>query len=136
MDPVFLTSEDIDNLCDECTKDSENGTLALIALLNYLPSLEDAKEYSQEGIDINSSSLKKSRLILYLSILMCVCFCSKIPVYHILFWINLSFPIISFLTLRYYKSLVFIYTKDLKKVSDQLEHIKKALDTLKVNINS
>lgn len=132
MEQMFLTPEDIDNLCDECVKDTINGKLAYIALISYLPSLESTKKYFKDTIDDYALQFKRWRIFLWLAIALCIYFCRRIPITHILFWVNIAFVLIGYFVSNYYKNAIIIFSQGYEKVSKQIKRIKKVLKSLKI----
>lgn len=122
-----LTKEDLLMLCEESRQKTETGKLALISLLSIVNILEEKSSYFYNKALHYRNELFKWRTFFYLSLVMCIYFFTKIPIYHILFWINLAFPIIGFLCLRYCKVILAFYTKSHTNIAEYVHLIYDAL---------
>lgn len=125
----FISKEDILMLCEESKKETPTGKLAVISLLSILGYLEDKINFYFEKLKSSKIEITKWQGLLIASIILCIVFMPRIPVYHILFWGHLLFPILSFLGLRYYKVSCYFYNKI---YSDYIEYVKLISDSIGV----
>lgn len=124
----FLTKEDILNLCDEAQKPTALGKLAAISLENIVSILDKkATDFYNEAL-YYSGERKKWFLFKIAAALLCIIFCPKLPVSHILFWINLGFLAVGFIGANYAKKLFFYYKDKHSKIFEILAMINKALN--------
>ena len=123
----FISKEDILMLCEESKKETPIGKLAVISLLSILGYLEDKINFYFEKLKSSKIEITKWKGLLIASIILCIVFMPRIPVYHILFWLHLLFPILSFLGLRYYKVSCYLYNKI---YSDYIEYVKIISDSI------
>ena len=127
-DLKFLTKEDLLNLCDEAQKPTELGKLAVISLENIVSILDKkATEFYNEAV-YYSGERRKWFLFKLAAAILCIIFCPKIPVSHILFWINLLFLVVGFIGVNYTKKLFFYYKDKHSKIFEMLAMINKALN--------
>ena len=87
----FLTKDDILALCDEAQKPTAMGKLAAISLENIVSILDKkATDFYNEAIYY---SKERKRWLAYkiAAAIVCLIFLPRIPISHILFWINLGF---------------------------------------------
>jgi len=123
----FLTKEDILHLCDEAQKATALGKLAAISLENIVSILDErATDFYNEAV-YYSSERKKWFLFKIAAALLCIIFCPKLPVSHILFWINIGFLAVGFIGENYAKKLFLYYKYKHSKIFEILEMINKAL---------
>lgn len=124
----FLTKEDLLNLCDEAQKPTALGELAAISL-NTIVSILDKKatDFYNEAIYYGNER-KKWFFYNIIAVIVCIIFCPKIPVSHILFWINLGFLVAGFMGAKYTKKLFFYYKDKHSKIFEILAMINKALN--------
>ena len=123
----FLTKEDILNLCDEAQKPTALGKLAAISLENIVSILDKkATDFYNEALYYNGER-RKWFLFKLAAAILCIIFCQKIPVSHILFWINLLFLAVGFIGTNYTKKLFFYYKDKHSKIFEILAMINKAL---------
>ena len=124
----FLTKEDLLNLCDEAQKPTALGKLAAISLENIVSILDKkATDFYNEALYYNSER-RKWFLFKLAAAILCIIFCPKIPVSHILFWINLLFLVVGFIGVNYTKKLFFFYKNKHSKIFELLAMINKALN--------
>jgi len=123
----FLTKEDILNLCDEAQKPTALGKLAAISLENIVSILDKkATDFYNEAL-YYSGERRKWFLFKLAAAIICMIFCPRIPVSHILFWINLGFLAVGFIGANYTKKLFFYYKDKHSKIFEILAMINKAL---------
>ena len=124
----FLTKEDLLNLCDEAQKPTELGKLAVISLQSIVEILDKkATDFYNEAV-YYSGERRKWFLFKLAAAILCIIFCPKIPVNHILFWINLLFLVVGFIGVNYTKKLFFYYKNKHSKIFEMLAMINKALN--------
>lgn len=124
----FLTKEDILNLCDEAQKPTELGKLAAISLENIVSILDKkAIDFYNEAVYYGNER-KKWFLFKIITAIICIIFCPRLPVSHILFWINLGFLAIGFIGASYTKKLFFYYKNKQSKIFEILTVMVKALN--------
>ena len=124
----FLTKEDILNLCNEAQKPTELGKLAAISLENIVAILDKkATDFYNEAV-YYSGERRKWFLFKLAAAILCIIFCPKIPVSHILFWINLGILVIGFIGASYTKKLFFYYKNKQSKIFEILAMMIKALN--------
>ncbi len=124
----FLTKEDLLNLCDEAQKPTAMGKLAAISLENIVSILDKkATDFYNEAVYYDSER-KKWFLFKLAAAILCMVFCPKIPVSHILFWMNLGFLAVGFIGANYAKKLFFYYKDKHSKIFEILAMINKALN--------
>lgn len=127
-DLKFLTKEDLLNLCDEAQKPTALGELAAISLQSIVAILDKkATDFYNEAV-YYSGERRKWFLFKLAAAILCIIFCPKIPVSHILFWINLGFLAVGFIGVNYTKKLFFYYKDKHSKIFEMLAMIKKALN--------
>lgn len=124
----FLTKEDLLNLCDEAQKPTALGELAAISL-NAIVSILDKKatDFYSEAVYYGNER-KKWFLYSTAAAIVCIIFCPKIPVNHILFWINLGFLVAGFIGTKHTEKLFFYYKNKHSKIFEILAMINKALN--------
>jgi len=124
----FLTKEDLLNLCDEAQKPTALGELAAISL-NAIVSILDRKstDFYNKAVYYGTER-KKWFLYSIAAVIVCIIFCPKIPVNHILFWINLGFLVAGFIGAKYTEKLFFYYKDKHSKIFEILAMINKALN--------
>ena len=128
-DLKFLTKEDLLNLCDEAQKPTALGELAAISLQNIVAILDKkATDFYNEAV-YYSGERRKWFLFKLAAAILCIIFCPKIPVSHILFWINLLFLVVGFIGVNYTKKLFFYYKDKHSKIFEMLAMINKVLGT-------
>lgn len=123
----FLTKDDILALCDEAQKPTALGKLAAISLDNIVSILDKkATDFYNEAIYY---SKERKRWFMYkiAAAIVCLIFLPRIPISHILFWINLGFLGIGFVGANYAKTLFNYYTDKHDKVFQVISMIHKAL---------
>ena len=124
----FLTKEDILNLCNEAQKPTELGKLAVISLENIVSILDKkATEFYNEAAYYDNER-KKWFLFKIIAAIICMIFCPKFLVSHILFWINLGFLAIGLIGASYTKKLFFAYKNKQSKILEILTMMIKALN--------
>lgn len=124
----FLTKEDLLNLCDEAQKPTALGKLAVISLQSIVAILDKkATDFYNEAV-YYSGERRKWFLFKLAAAILCIIFCPKIPVSHILFWINLGFLAIGFIGASYTKKLFFYYKDKHSKIFEILAMMIKALN--------
>lgn len=124
----FLTKEDLLNLCDEAQKPTALGKLAAISLENIVSILDKkATDFYNEAVYYDGER-RKWFLFKLAAAILCIIFCPKIPVSHILFWINLLFLVVGFIGANYTKKLFFYYKDKHSKIFEILAMIHKALN--------
>ena len=124
----FLTKEDLLNLCDEAQKPTALGKLAAISLESIVAILDKkATDFYNEAV-YYSSERRKWFLFKLAAAILCIIFCPKIPVSHILFWINLGFLVIGLIGASYTKKLFFAYKNKQSKILEILTMMIKALN--------
>lgn len=124
----FLTKEDLLNLCDEAQKPTALGKLAAISLENIVSILDKkATDFYNEAVYYGNER-RKWFLFKLAAAILCIIFCPKIPVSHILFWINLLFLVVGFIGANYTKKLFFYYKDKHSKIFEILAMIHKALN--------
>lgn len=124
----FLTKEDLLNLCDEAQKPTALGKLAAISLENIVSILDKkATEFYNEAVYYGNER-RKWFIFKLAAAILCIIFCPKIPVSHILFWINLLFLVVGFIGANYTKKLFFYYKDKHSKIFEILAMIHKALN--------
>ena len=124
----FLTKEDLLNLCDEAQKPTALGKLAAISLQSIVAILDKkATDFYNEAV-YYSGERRKWFLFKLAAAILCIIFCPKIPVSHILFWINLGFLAIGFIGASYTKKLFFSYKDKHSKIFEILVMMNKALN--------
>lgn len=127
-DLKFFTKEDLLNLCDEAQKPTTLGKLAAISLQSIVAILDKkATDFYNEAV-YYSGERRKWFLFKLAAAILCIIFCPKIPVSHILFWINLLFLVIGFIGVNYTKKLFFYYKDKHSKIFEMLVMINKALN--------
>ena len=127
-DLKFLTKEDLLNLCDEAQKPTALGKLAAISLQSIVAILDKkATDFYNEAV-YYSGERRKWFLFKLAAAILCIIFCPKIPVSHILFWINLLFLVVGFIGVNYTKKLFFYYKDKYSKIFEMLAMINKALN--------
>lgn len=127
-DLKFLTKEDLLNLCDEAQKPTALGKLAAISLQSIVAILDKkATDFYNEAV-YYSGERRKWFLFKLAAVILCIIFCPKIPVSHILFWINLLFLVVGFIGVNYTKKLFFYYKDKYSKIFEMLAMINKALN--------
>lgn len=127
-DLKFFTKEDLLNLCDESQKPTALGKLAAISLQSIVAILnKKATDFYNEAV-YYSGERRKWFLFKLAAAILCIIFCPKIPVSHILFWINLLFLVIGFIGVNYTKKLFFYYKDKHSKIFEMLAMINKALN--------
>src|SRR5574344_884902 len=88
-DLKFLTKEDLLNLCDEAQKPTALGKLAAISLQSIVAILDkQATDFYNEAL-YYSGERRKWFLFKLAAAILCIIFCPKISINHILFWANL-----------------------------------------------
>lgn len=124
----FLTKEDLLNLCDEAQKPTALGELAAISL-NAIVSILDRKstDFYNKAVYYGTER-KKWFLYSIAAVIVCIIFCPKIPVNHILFWINLGFLVAGFIGTKYTEKLFFYYKDKHSKIFEILAMINKDLN--------
>lgn len=124
----FLTKEDLLNLCDEAQKPTALGELAAISL-NAIVSILDKKatDFYNEAVYYGNER-KKWFLYSIAATIVCIIFCPKIPVNHILFWINLGLLVAGIIGAKHAKKLFFYYKDKHSKIFEILAMINKALN--------
>lgn len=124
----FLTKEDILNLCDEAQKPTALGKLAAISLENIVSILDKkSTDFYNEAL-YYSGERRKWFLFKLVAAIICMIFCPRIPINHILYWINLGFLAVGFIGANYTKKLFFYYKDKHSKIFEILAMIKKALN--------
>lgn len=124
----FLTKDDILALCDEAQKPTALGKLAAISLENIVSILDKkATDFYNEAV-YYSGERRKWFLFKLAAAILCIIFCPKIPVSHILFWINLLFLVVGFISVNYTKKLFFYYKNKHSKIFEILAMVNKALN--------
>ena len=123
----FLTKDDLLMLCDEAKKDTQTGKLACISLMSILDLIEKSIDTFDDKIKYYTKETSKWFLFRALGIIMCLVFMPRIPVYHVLFWVNLIFPIIGHIGLRYCRNMNIYYMSKHDKLADLIDMINKAL---------
>ena len=124
----FLTKEDLLNLCDEAQKPTALGKLAAISLENIVSILDKkATDFYNEAVYYDGER-RKWFIFKLAAAILCIIFCPKIPVSHILFWINLLFLVVGFIGANYTKKLFFYYKDKHSKIFEILAMIHKALN--------
>lgn len=124
----FLTKEDLLNLCDEAQKPTALGKLAAISLENIVSILDKkATDFYNEAVYYGNER-RKWFIFKLAAAILCIIFCPKIPVSHILFWINLLFLAVGFIGANYTKKLFFYYKDKHSKIFEILAMIHKALN--------
>lgn len=124
----FLTKKDLLNLCDEAQKPTALGKLAAISLENIVSILDEkATDFYNEALYYDGER-KKWFLFKLAAIILCIIFCPKIPISHILFWMNLGLLAVGFIGANYAKKLFFYYKDKHSKIFEILAMIHKALN--------
>ena len=124
----FLTKEDILNLCDEAQKSTELGKLAAISLENIVSILDKkAIEFYNEAVYYEGER-KKWFLFKLAAAIIYIIFGPRIPVSHILYWLNLGLLAIGFIGAHYTKKLFFYYKNKHSKIFEILTMMIKALN--------
>lgn len=127
-DLKFLTKEDLLNLCDEAQKPTTLGKLAAISLQSIVAILDKkATDFYNEAL-YYSTERRKWFLFKIITAIICIIFCPRLPVSHILFWINLGFLAIGFIGASYTKKLFFYYKDKHSKIFEILAMMIKALN--------
>ena len=127
-DLKFLTKEDLLNLCDEAQKPTALGKLAAISLQSIVTILDKkATDFYNEAV-YYSGERRKWFLFKLAAAILCIIFCPKIPVSHILFWINLLFLVVGFIGVNYTKKLFFSYKDKHSKIFEILVMMNKAIN--------
>lgn len=123
----FLTKEDILNLCDEAQKPTALGKLAAISLENIVSILDKkATDFYNEALYYDGER-RKWFLFKLAAAIICMIFCPRIPISHILYWINLGFLAVGFIGASRAKKLFFYYKNKHSKIFEILAMINKAL---------
>lgn len=123
----FLTKDDILALCDEAQKPTAIGKLAAISLENIVSILDKkATDFYNEAVYYDGER-KKWFLFKLAAAILCIVFSPKIPISHILFWLNLGLLAVGFIGANYAKILFNYYTDKHNKVFQIISMIHKAL---------
>ena len=123
----FLTKDDILALCDEAQKPTAMGKLAAISLENIVSILDKkATDFYNEAVYYDGER-KKWFLFKLAAAILCIVFSPKIPISHILFWLNLGLLAVGFIGANYAKTLFNYYTDKHNKVFQIISMIHKAL---------
>ena len=112
----------------EAQKPTELGKLAAISLENIVSILDKkAIEFYNEAVYYGCER-KKWFLFKLAAAIICVIFCPRLPVSHILFWINLGLLVVGFIGASYTKKLFFYYKNKHSKIFEILAMMIKALN--------
>ena len=127
-DLKFLTKEDLLNLCDEAQKPTTLGKLAAISLQSIVSILDkQATDFYNEAL-YYSTERRKWFIFKLVAAIICIIFCPKISINHVLFWANLGFLVIGFICENYTKKLFFYYKNKHSKIFEILAMVNKALN--------